>query len=156
MAQSSPSTSRTFLRDVVVATLALAALYGLAWGVQFQPVQIPGYLLIVGFDAVAELVGPAGSNYTIYFSLYVLGLGVVGAAVSAALRRQSHETDRLGVRIGVAGALAVVGVLSLLFGLAVLLGTSQRTPVLVTGGAGVVLLGLAGWLAGVIGIRRPV
>lgn len=150
-----PSTTRTFLRDVVVAALVLAGLYGLAWGVQFQPVQIPGYLLIVGFDAVEGLVGASGGNYAIRFSIYILGLGVVGATVSAVLRKQSRETGLSGLRLGMAGAFAVVGVISLLFGSVILLGTSQRTPVLVTGAAGVALLGLAGWLAGVIGVQRP-
>ncbi len=41
---------RSFIRDVIVATLVLVCLYGLAQGVQFQPIQITGYLLIVGFD----------------------------------------------------------------------------------------------------------
>lgn len=154
MVQSTPSTRLTFLRDVVIATLVLAGLYGLAWGVQFQPVQIPGYLLITGFDAVEELVGAAGSNYAILFSLYILGLGVIGGSVSALLRKRSRETDLPGLRLGMAGALAVVGVLSLLFGLVVLLGTSQLTPVFVTGAVGVVLLGLAGWLAGLVEITR--
>lgn len=154
MVQSIPATSRTFVRDVVVATLVLVALYGLARGVQFQPVQIPGYLIIVGFDAVEGLFGSAGNSYPVLFSVYILGLGLTAATISTVLRERSRDTDLPGWRSGMAGALAVVGTLSIVFGVVMFLGTTQSSPVLVAGIAGVVLLGLAGWLAGLIGLKQ--
>lgn len=45
-------------------------------------------------------------------------------------------------RIGVAGAFVVMGIVSLVFALGILLGTSQVTPVL--------MIALAGWFASLI------
>lgn len=151
------SPSRIFARDAAVSTSVLVGLYGLAEGVQFQPVQIPGYLLIVGFDVLEGLFGSAGPSYYPLFALYILGLGVSGAALSTVLRTRSRQVDLSIWRAGMAGALAVIGLISLLYGGAILVGTSQLTPVLVTAVVGVVLLMLAGWLAGLVGtsIDRP-
>lgn len=146
-----PSTPRTFVRDAAVATLVLVGLYGLARGVQFQPLQIPGYLLIVGFDALERAFGAAGPGYHLLFAVYILTLGVIGAALSIGLREQSRRTGLSWWRLGVAGALAVVGCLSLLFGVAVLAGTSQLAPAAITGITGLGLLTLAAWLAGLVG-----
>lgn len=153
MRQSIVSPSRIFVRDAVVSTLVLVGLYGLAKGVQFQPVQIPGYLLIVGFDVLEGLFGAAGSNYYLLFALYLLGLGVSGAALSTVLRTQSRQADLSIWRVGMAGALAVVGLISLLYGGVILAGTTQLTPGLITGVVGIVLLVLAGWLGGLIGTK---
>lgn len=141
------STPRTFVRDSAVATLVLAGLYGLAQGVRFPPVQIPGYLLIVSFAALERVFGSAGPYYYLLFAVYLLGLGIAGAVVSTVLRKQSRETNLSEWRIGMAGALAVVGIISIFFGLVTLVGTSQLTPVLITGVAGLIMLALARWLA---------
>lgn len=150
MVQSSVSSPRIFVRDAIVSTLVLVGLYGLAQGVQFQPVQIPGYLLIVGFDVLEGLFGSAGSAYPLLFAAYILGLGVSGAAIATVLRTQSRETSRSLWRVGMAGALGVVGTISILYGVVILVRTSQLVPVLITGVVGVILLALAGWLAGLI------
>lgn len=50
----------TFIRDTIVATVVMVCLYGLALNVQFQWLQIPGYLLIVGFDVLEVTFGSAG------------------------------------------------------------------------------------------------
>lgn len=42
----------SFSRDTLVATVILACLYGLTYGIQFRPLQIPGYILIVGFGTI--------------------------------------------------------------------------------------------------------
>lgn len=142
-----------FLRDTVVATVALAALYALARGVQFQPVQIPGYLLVVGFDVVEHAIGPVDAAFPALFAVYLVALGLVGATAVHAVRTRVPDVAVPGWRPGLAGALGVVGVLSLLFAVAILLGTSQWEPVAVTGVAGVLLLGVAAWLAGLFGAR---
>lgn len=145
------TTRRAFARDTLVATLILAGFYGLGWGVQFQPAQLPGYLLIVGFDAVERVFGGAGAAHSLLFAVYVFGLGSVGAAIAGRLRSRSGRTPRPWWRTGMAGAVAVLGSLSLLFAVGLLIGTGQRVPVLITGTAGTTMLAVAGWLAGVTG-----
>ncbi|KAB1191910.1 hypothetical protein GJR96_00035 [Haloferax sp. MBLA0076] len=143
----------TFARDAVVATAVLAGLYLLGYGVQFQPLQIPTYLLIVGFDLVEAAFGSAGANYDLLFAAYIVGLGLVGATVAHVLRLWARETDLSQWRLGAAGAVAIVGTLSLLFGLRILLVGGQLTPVLVTGTAGLILLGVSGWLSGLLRVE---
>jgi mannose/fructose/N-acetylgalactosamine-specific phosphotransferase system component IID len=149
----------TFVRDALIATVAVVGLYLLGEGVQFQPLQIPWYLLVVGFDVLEAVFGSAGQNYDVLFAAYLVGLGVVGGLVASLVRGQMGErirrpdSARAALRLGVAGALAVVGVISLLFASVVLLGTSQLAPVLITGVTGLVMLGVAGWLAGVFDSR---
>ena len=139
----------TFVRNTAVATGVVIGLYGLAVGVPFQPLQIPGYLLIVGFDLLEVVFGSAGNNYDILFAVYLLGLGIVGASVTHVLSGLAQDFPRW--RSGVAGAFSVVGILSLVFALNVFLGTSQIVPVLTTAAAGLVMLAFAGWLVGLFG-----
>lgn len=54
------------------------------------------------------------------------------------------------------GAFAVVGVFSLSFAAGALFGSAQSGPVLVTGTAGLVMVGLADWLAGLLGSETTV
>ena len=133
---------RAFVRDTVIATGVIIGLYGLAVSVQFQPLQIPGYLLIVGFDLLEVIFGSAGNNYDLLFAVYLLGVGLVGAAVAHVLSGLAQDIPRW--RVGVAGAFSVLGILSLLFALNVLLGVSQLTPALITAAAGLVMLAFAG------------
>lgn len=136
---------RTFVRDAAVATLVLAVLYGLL-DVPFTPIQIPGYLLIVGFDVLESAFGSAGSAYQVLFAAYLIGLGLAGAGIAAAVRE--HDGDASAWRLGAASAFALVGTGGLLFALAVLVGTGQWQPAAIAGAGGLVLLALAGWLAG--------
>lgn len=137
---------RAFARDAVVATFVLVVLYGLL-DVPFAPLQIPGYLLVVGFDVLEVTFGSAGPAYPVLFGAYLAGLGIVGAGIAAALRARDGDS---AWRLATAGAFALVGVLSLLFALGVLVGTGQWEPVAITGATGLVLLAVAGWLAGVV------
>ncbi len=137
----------SFARDVVVATVVVVGLYGLAF-VEFQPVQIPGYLLMMGFDMLETAFGSAGSNFDVLFYAYLVGLGLVGGVLGHLLRTWTDD-DVPGWRLGVAGALVVAGLLALSFALMVLVGSSQLTPVLIAGVTGLVSFAMAGWLAGV-------
>lgn len=139
---------RQFLRDAAAATAAVVGLYGLGVGVQFGPVQVPGYLLVVGFDAVERLAGPFAS-FELAFATYLVCLGLAGGCVATAARRRGAATD--GWRVGAGAALAVVGVGSLLFGLWTLAWAGDPTPFAVTAATGLVLLAAAGWLVGVPG-----
>jgi hypothetical protein len=144
--------SVSFARDVVVATAVVVGLYGLAF-VEFQPVQIPGYLLIVGFDTLEATFGSAGSNYDVLFYVYLVGLGVVGGVIGQLLRTLTDD-EVPGWRLGVAGALAVTGLLALSFALLVLVGSSQLTPVLIAGMTGLLSFVAAGWFAGALGRKE--
>ncbi len=141
--------SVSFARDVVVATVVVVGLYGLAF-VEFQPVQIPGYLLIVGFDTLEAASGSAGSNFDVLFYAYLVGLGVAGGVISQLLRSLTGD-EVPGWRLGVAGALVVAGLLAFSFALLVLVGSSQLTPALIAGVTGLVSFAIAGWLAGALG-----
>lgn len=144
----------SFVREAVVSMLVVVGLYGLT-GVQFQPVQIPGYLFIVEFDMLEVTFGSADEYYYVLFAAYLLGLGLAGAVLVHILRTRTPETVP-SWRLGVAGALIVVGTLSLLFALVVLFGSSQFTPVLITGATGLILLALAGWFVGLFEGENPV
>ncbi|AHZ21893.1 hypothetical protein E6P09_08145 [Haloferax mediterranei ATCC 33500] len=144
--------SYVFARDATVATAVLVGLFVLRY-VQFQPLQIPGYLLIVGFDVIEAVFGSAGANYDVLFAAYLVGLGVVGAGVAQVVRQNSKGTDIHWWRLGAASALALLGVVSLLFAAMVLFTTTQLTPVYVTGAAGLVFLALAAWLTDIFRIE---
>lgn len=140
----------SLVRDALVATAGVVGLYGLAQGVQFQPVRVPGYLLVVGFDALEGVFGSAGSSYRVLFAAYLVGLGVAAGTAAHFVRTWSNEAGLPSWRVGLAGTFALVGALSLAFATAILFGTAQLGPVFVAGTTGVVLLGLAGWLVGVV------
>ncbi|GAA0470037.1 hypothetical protein MUK72_04605 [Halococcus dombrowskii] len=140
--------SVSFVRDVVVATTVVVGLYGLAF-VEFQPVQIPGYFLIVGFDMLEAAVESAGSNYDVLFYAYLIGLGVVGGGLGHFLRAWTDD-EVPSWRRGVAGALVVAGLLAFSFALLVLVGSSQLTPVLIAGVTGLLSFVVAGWVAGML------
>lgn len=138
--------TRSFGRDVAVATAAVVGLHALARGFQFPPIQVPGYLLVVGFDVLEGAFGPAGGNYEVLFAGYLVGVGVVGGTIAHYGRRWAADAESPSWRVGLAGGLAVVGVGALAFAAAVAVRLSEPTPALVTGTTGLVLLGLAGWL----------
>jgi hypothetical protein len=136
---------KRFVRDAAVATLVFAALYGLAMVAPLSALQIPGYLLLV--------FGPASSQ-PVVFGAYLVGLGVVTAAVAGVVRTWTHGMGRSACRDGVAGALTVLGVLSLAFTATIVVQTSQRDPVVTTGATALVLLALAAWIGGAVGVDR--
>ncbi|MFC7231806.1 hypothetical protein ACFQMM_11055 [Saliphagus sp. GCM10025308] len=133
------------------ATVVFGGLYALALSTSFQPLQIPGYLVLVGFGVLEEIVAVefADTTPSILFAAYVLVLGLAGAAVASLARGRVPDSGLAWVRPGVAGTLGVVGALSTLLAVSILLTTSQREPVVVTALAGLLLLGLAGLIAGV-------
>lgn len=141
----------TFVWNTVVATVILASLYGLSYGVQSGPLQIPGYILLMGFGTFGGAVGPE-SLFPVLFSIYLISLGAVGAAAVHVVRRRLSENHFAGWRLGVAGALGITGVLSILFTAVALSGT-QMDAVFTTVISALVFLGLAGWFAGLFPIR---
>ncbi|WP_152421567.1 hypothetical protein [Halogeometricum pallidum] len=131
-----------FVRDWVAGTAAIGALY-LLMRVPFHPTQIPGYLLVVGFDVLEATLGSTGTRYPLWFAAYLSGLGAAGAVVSRVLRTLAVRTDVSGWRVGVAGGCVVVGAGALAFALFV----SARVgvvSVLLTGGTALALFAVAG------------
>ncbi|WP_228842327.1 hypothetical protein [Halococcus agarilyticus] len=109
----------SFVRDAVIGTAVIAGLYGLAY-VEFPLFRMTGYLVVMGFGVLEGVLGPVQSNFELVFGLYLVGLGLVGAAVVTGFRAVMGDRGRPAWQFGVAGALAVVGVLWLLFMLLVL------------------------------------
>lgn len=103
---------RVFLRDAGVA-LGLYVLLLAAMRVQFQPLQIPGYLLVLGFDAIQNPLAPglASPLFEVALGLYLAGLAAIAAALAGRLRRRFGPAGRL--RYGLAGALLSVGIYAL-------------------------------------------
>lgn len=135
-AAPAPSSPRTLLRDWVAAAAVLAGLYALAYGVQVQPLQIPGYLLLVGFDAL-EVVLPAFGSSAAYDLAFAAYLGVL-AAVAAVGASAARARGARGPLVGVGAGLAAVGTLALLLGAAVYLPIGG-TPLAIVVGTGLVL-----------------
>ena len=67
---------QSFIRDAIIAIGVLGSLYGLSY-IPFQPLQIPGYLLILGFDLLEGSVGSTGANYDLVFAAYLVGLSLL-------------------------------------------------------------------------------
>lgn len=145
----------SFVRDFLVATLVIVGLYGVARGVQFPPVQIPGYLLLVGFSLLERPFGSSGVSFDVLFAGYLAGLGLISAGVAHGIRNWGRAPTVADWRVGVASALVVVGAISLAFALIVLSGVTQLVQLAPALVAGLVSLLLAGSFAGLsVPIRR--
>lgn len=138
-----PSAALSFLRGSVASTLGIGGLYALFELVPIRPLVLPGYLIVVGFDVLETVFGSAGSSYALLFTLYVVGLGLVGGLLAHAIRVYSGRSDVPDWRLGLAAGFAVVGVIAFLFAAMVYTGTMQSGPVLIASATGVVLLVLA-------------
>lgn len=144
------------IRDTVVAMAVLLGLVVLVFAVPFQPFQIPGYVLLVGYLPVEAVVGEPGAGGRFYalFGLYLLALSVVGSVAASVLRQRTRDARVADWRFGVAGRLAVTGGIALLVGDRTLLSSAQLMPALTGLAAGVVLLVLAIGSAGLHGMSR--
>ena len=140
---------QSLVRDAIIAIGIFGGLYGLTY-IPFQPLQIPGYLLILGFDLLEGSFGSMGANYEFIFAVYLIGLSLLSSVVAHVLRGQAHDSDQPRWQLGVAGALAVVGTVSLAITLGLFVGSGQVVPGFITGTASLIMLGLAGWLSGMI------
>lgn len=134
---------RPFLRDAGVALGLFAVLLAFT-RLRFQPVQVPGYLLILGFDAPQNRLLPSlgGVGYQLGFGLYLVGLAAIAGRIAAWLRRRFGDAGAL--RYGIAGGLLAI-VLVLLAAAVVILGPNAiQVPGPVLAAAAVGLAGL--WL----------
>ena len=91
------------------------------WHTQFPPFRMTGYLVVMGFGMLKGVFGSVQSNVGPVFALYLVGLGLIGAAVVTGFQELTGDRERPAWQLGVAGALTAVGVLWLLFMLLVLL-----------------------------------
>lgn len=136
-------------RDVAVAYAVIVALYLVRY-VRFQPVQIPGYLLIVAYDLVEVTVPLLSPYHSLGFPLFLYLLAIVGAGTARWLRPGDRETPAWIRTSG--GVCLVVGSLSLLFGAFVggpiVSPTDHPTPLAIAGATGIVFLVGGWWLLG--------
>lgn len=75
--------------DVLRAFVGLLVLVGVTFGVQAQPLQVPGYLVFLGFDILQNQYLP-GVGETTFWSLFVgycYLLAVVVAKLHSLVRR---------------------------------------------------------------------
>lgn len=73
-------------RDVRWTFVGLLVLVGIAFGVQVQPLQVPGYLVFVGFDALQNRFLP-GVGETAFWSLFVGYCYLVAVLLVSLVRR---------------------------------------------------------------------
>lgn len=145
MAQSTNATwRRSGTRDTVVVMGVLLGLLTLQFVVPFQPAQIPGYLLLIGFFPVEAVIEGADSGIAFYalFGVYVLALSLVGSVTATVFRHRTRNSELAGWRFGVAGALAVTGTIALLFSVSTLMSGTDPTPAFVGLVTALVLFGL--------------
>lgn len=108
---------RPWRRDLLVALGCYGVLLALLQ-LQVQPLQLPGYLLILGFDAVQNHVAPGlgGGAFQAALGAYLFGLAAIAATIAARLRRRFGPAGP--VRYGVAGAILAFTAYGLLAGFA--------------------------------------
>lgn len=141
---------RLDLRDGGVALSLFLLLLAIGATVPFAVLQLPGYLVLIGFDALQNgLVPGLGSGgYVVGFVAYLVVLGLVAVWFARLFRRSYGPADRPW-RYGVAGGLLTLGLLAFAELILVLLPNSggNLTPLLAVLGASLfgIIAGL--WLA---------
>ncbi|WP_157500690.1 hypothetical protein [Halobacterium sp. CBA1126] len=135
---------RSGIRDTVIVMGVLLGLLALQFVVPFQPAQIPGYFLLVGFFPVEAVVAGADSGVVFYalFGGYVLVLSLAGGVAATVFRNRTRNSELASWRFGVAGGLAVTGAIALLFSVNTLLSGAESTPAFVGLVTALVLFGL--------------
>lgn len=135
---------RHHVHDAGVA-LALYAVLLALMRLGYQPLQVPGYLLVLGFDAIQNPLAPGlgGGAFQVAFGGYVIGLAAVAGAVARRLRRRFGPAGRL--RYGLAGAVLafVLYALVVIVGVAVSALPDGWSPVAIA-----VVVGLLGLWSG--------
>lgn len=149
-----PASRTTFLRDAAVTTLVLAILRYAAPYAGLRALQIPGYLLVVGFDMLEGVFGPVRSSFDLVFALYLVALGVLGAVLAHGFRMVASKTSLPAWRVGIAAGLSIIAAISFLFAAVVYSGTTQSEPVRILVATGIVLVVLAALFADVLGITE--
>ncbi|GAA0285276.1 hypothetical protein [Halobacterium noricense] len=145
MEQSMNTTwKRSGIRDTIVVMGVLLGLLTLQFVVPFQPAQILGYYLLIGFFPVEAVVEGADSGILFYalFGVYVLALSLIGSVAATVFRHRTRDSELTDWRFGVAGGLAVTGAIALLFSVRTLLSGTEPTPVFVGLVTALVLFGL--------------
>lgn len=136
-------------RDVAIAYALIVALYLLKF-IEFQPVQIPPYLLIVAYDLVEVALPFLTPYYPIAFPLFLYVLAIGGAGLTRKLRATESEQSAWLQTLG--GVCLIISIFSLGFGAFVggplVSPTDNPTPLAITGTTGIIFLVVAWWLLG--------
>lgn len=147
-----PFAPRTLLADAAVAGVVVAGLYGLLYAVPFPPFGVPGYLLIVAFDALEPVLPPfaTAAAYDAAFAGFLAALALVASAAASRARAQSPDTaGPSGVRTAAGAALAVVGAVGLVVAAVVFAPYvgGQYVPLLLVAGTGLALVAAGRYVA---------
>ncbi|WP_158058141.1 hypothetical protein [Halorussus halophilus] len=130
------------IRDAAVAFAVFFSLY--AFGMVGFP---PGYFLVAGADTVEHALRSEGFAVSFQAVLLALCLGFSLVSVFVAERTSdpSGDTDERWWTMGVGGAFAVLGMLTLGFAVAFLVGGTGVAPVAIAGTVGLALLVVSRW-----------
>lgn len=136
-----PYAPGTLLRDAVVSGAVIAGLYSLLYGVPVPPFAIPGYLLVVAFDALEAVLPsfPSSTAYDAAFATFLAVLALLSALTASWARTHGAPGD---LRPGAGGALATLGALALVLAAGVFLryAAGDYTPLLLVTVIGIALL----------------
>lgn len=136
------------VRDFLLALGTVVVLYTIGFS-SVWPLQLPGYLLVSGFDRLEVAFGAAlglGVAYDVAFALYLLVLAALGAVVAAVIRVSLGGDS---VTDGVAGLSVLLGVLTLLVAAMTVLDGVSVVPTVIVAVTGLVLVGL-GWATALV------
>lgn len=136
----------SFVRNTILATVLLAGVYALRAAVPLPPPLISFHPLRMSTILGLRI---SGSVYPVVFIGELFALGVVSTAAAHLVHRLTSNTHHADWHLGVASALSVVGIHWIQSALTLYTATHvDRGPVVITGILGLILLGLAGLLAG--------
>ncbi|WP_265110860.1 hypothetical protein [Halosolutus halophilus] len=144
----------SFLRNTTLATVLLAGVYGLRAAAPLDTLESPWRWSLLFPSNPKRLTTILGVNYPeavapVVFIAELFLLGLVGTAAAHLVHRWATDAHHTGWHLGVAGALGIVGIHWIEWGIKFSGTTHTPTePVVITGVSGLILLGLAGWLAG--------
>lgn len=113
------SIRRTFFgKETGIALAVLLLLYGMAYAVPVPPFQLPGYLLMIGFDFIDPLLPPVGAvGYEVLFGVYLYGLAVIIGAISRGVRDEGDSGRATNTTYPTAISLILIALLAIGIGI---------------------------------------
>jgi hypothetical protein len=117
-----------FGKETGIALAVLLLLYGMAYAIPVPPFQLPGYLLMIGFDFIDPFLPPVGAvGYEVLFGVYLYGLAVIIGAISRGVRDRGDsgraiddETNGRATNIAYPTAISLILIALLAIGIGIL------------------------------------